>query len=395
MKIFCSAFQKRNTIFFLLNSAFLVGLATDLYVPSLTVIRSEFHVINQLSQMTVSIYFLGYGIGQFFLGLISDSIGRKKIIVISSLSFVIASFLTPVSYNIYFLIFFRLFQGICLGGLIANCRALCSDCFSGLSLNKIMTYFSACWSISPIIGPFIGSNLQHFFNWQANFYFLGIYGLVVTISSLSLAETKVEFLHHSEIIQNLKYVSKHKIFLYSTIILSFIYSILIIFNIIGPFLIQDVLRYSVRDFGRITFALGFGYFLGNITNRFLLNHLKPFIISLFGIISMLFLSLIMILVDSFTKMDLFKIFFPTFFLFFFCGISFVNIMSFIMSLFPKIAGITSAVFGLFFSVISFLLTSFATFLKTSTQLPTSITYALLSLSCLILFIVVRLQKEKF
>ena len=57
---------------------FLMGIGIDLYVPSFPHIASYFQVSSGLVQLTVAFYVIANGMGQLILGVISDSLGRKK-----------------------------------------------------------------------------------------------------------------------------------------------------------------------------------------------------------------------------------------------------------------------------------------------------------------------------
>lgn len=58
---------------------FLMGCGVDLYIPSLPTISKQFNVADNIVQQTISMYMLGYGLGQAFLGVLSDFLGRRKI----------------------------------------------------------------------------------------------------------------------------------------------------------------------------------------------------------------------------------------------------------------------------------------------------------------------------
>ncbi|MBI5346078.1 MAG: MFS transporter [Chlamydiae bacterium] len=89
-------------MFFIIVAPFLGGIGIDLYVPSLPTIKNEFNVDHSLVQFTITTYLLGYAIGQLFLGILSDSFGRKKILYFSSIFYVFTTILAIVSQNIYF-----------------------------------------------------------------------------------------------------------------------------------------------------------------------------------------------------------------------------------------------------------------------------------------------------
>ncbi len=371
---------------------FLLGMCVDLYVPSLPAITRYYHVSNDLVQLSISLYLLGYAVGQIFLGVLSDTYGRKKVLLISAISFTIVSFLTPLSPNIYILNLCRLLQGLSVAGFGAICRAIAVDCFSGITLNKAMTYISTSWALGPIVGPFIGGYFQHFINWQADFYFFGLYGIFIFIYvAIAIPETNQNFspLRPKKTYKAIKTIFFHPFFLLSTAVLSLIYASIVLFNVIGPFLIQSTLKYSALDYGHIALILGLGNFLGNLTNRFLIQHINPMKITLVAILGILLMSLLMLILGFIFKINLYIIIIPVFILFYCSGFTFPNLMGKAIGLFPKMAGSASAVFGSVIVMSVFLVTLFATLLKTNTQMPLAITYCILLSICAILFFILK------
>jgi MFS transporter, DHA1 family, multidrug resistance protein len=300
--------NKLKFLFFILP--FLIGLSVDMYVPSLPAITTYYNIQINLVQFTITFYLLGYSAGQVLLGTLSDYYGRKVVLVISCIFYTLISFISAFSPNIYFLIVSRFIQGIAIAGLGSVVRAVATDNFTKPTLNKMISYISLGWSLGPIIGPFLGAYLQYYFNWKGNFIFLSLYGAFLTIYIiLVVPETNKNtkaMNHHSlkEVCLNIKTILLHPVFFCSTVLLSFIYGVLILFSITGPFLIENVLKYSVIDYGYMAIFLGFGYFSGCYINKFAINYIKPHKISISAILSGLIVSSIMIILGEVFTIDL-------------------------------------------------------------------------------------------
>ena len=380
-----------NTIISFFTIPFLLGLGIDLYTPSLPAIENYFQTGSANVQLTISFYMLAFGVGQLFLGVLSDNIGRRKIILFSGLFFTIVSFLAAFSSNIYLLIFYRFLQGLGTAGLGVVIRAVAVDRFSGIDLVKAMTYITISWALGPIIGPFIGGYLQYYFNWQANFYFFGLYGLFIFIHSFFTLQ-EIQFIASSsnmvEICRRIKNIVIHPVFLYGSILLGLTYALLVLFNVVGPFIIQNTLKYSAMAYGHMALLMGLGYFTGSLLNRFLIMHLQSRQIIFFGIISGIFTSIVALFLGLLIKINLYIILIPVFIFLFLCGLIFPNMAAKVVSLFPKQAGTVNAVYGVFVAGGVFLMTIFATILKTNTQIPMMLTYMGLFLLCVILFFVI-------
>lgn len=356
---------------------FLMGTCVDLYVPSLPAIVHHFKTTPGPVQLTVSLYMLGYALGQLFLGILSDSLGRKPILLISAAAFSIVSFLTPLSWNVYVLNACRLLQGICIGGLASTARAVASDCYSEIDLTKIMNLMVISWALGPIVGPCIGGYLQHFFDWQADFYFFSIYGFVLFLYLfITTPETNRQprRLQVREISGNVARIVTSARVLYGTVIVAVAYGSTVIFNIVGPFLIQVVLKYSVISYGHIALGLGLGYFSGNSLNRLLIQRWDPMKVTLVGLMGGVLTALVMLLLSRFLEMSLYLLALPAVSLFFFCGHVFPNVMGRILTLFPEARGTLSAVIGTLMAGCIFLFTSIATLFKTDSQTPLSLLY---------------------
>ncbi len=372
MKIALSRSQKNHiyVLFFLVP--FLLGTCIDLYVPSLPAITVYFHTSQHMAQLSIALYMLGYAIGQIFLGVLSDRWGRRKILIIGGFLYTLVSFIAAFASNIDLLILCRLLQGLTIAGPGVVFRALATDCFEGIELTKAVVCISISWSLGPILGPWIGGYLQHYFNWQADFYFFGIFGLITFIyASLVLAETHRHpiSLHPKAVFKTLSEIITHPIFIIYATINSLLYAMLVVFNTIAPFLIQIDLHYSAIDYGRVALILGIGGLTGNLTNRFLINYLSANKIVFLALLLDVLVSLFMIIFGLGFKPYLSIIVITTFFLFCAGGLGAPNTAAMCLNLFPKAAGTASALFGSLLALEVFIMSSLATLLPTHSQTP--------------------------
>jgi Bcr/CflA subfamily drug resistance transporter len=380
--------QKKHILALIFLIPLLMGMSIDLYVPSLPAIGRYFHAPEHSVKLTVGLYVLGYAIAQFFLGILSDSLGRKKILVLGGFLYTLISFLAAFSINIQMLILCRALQGCAIAGAGVVIRAIVADCFTDIHRTRAMTYISTSWAIGPIIGPFIGGYLQSFFNWQASFCFFGLYGLCVFIyAALFLTETHFELapLHFRKMGKTILQVILHSAFIRYSLIASLIYAILVVFNVIAPFFVQDILHYSAVGYGHIAFLLGFGYFLGSLTNLWIIHRFNVRKIAFFGLSAALGMALIFLLAGTLFPPNLYSLMGPVFFLFLFCGLVFPNVMAMNASLFPMSAGTSSAIFGSWVSGGVSLVAMMGSLLGTETQTPLALLYLGMCVICFVLF----------
>ncbi|WP_297632669.1 Bcr/CflA family efflux MFS transporter [uncultured Clostridium sp.] len=374
---------------------FLMGLGVDLYVPSLPIITSYFHSTSGISYLTVGIYMLGYGLGQAILGPISDLHGRRKILIISAFIFLIVSFLAIFSINIAFLIFMRFLQGISIGGLGVCVRSIMVDVFYGEKLRYVSNYLTLSWSIGPIIAPFIGATLEKYFGWKSNFYLFFIYGLIIYIYILKcFKETHPN--HKNKTLNNIKNdlldILKETSFTLTVILSAIGYSLVIIFNMVGPFIIEKTLNKSIEIYGYIAMFLGTAYFLGTIVNRILIKKETEIRLIKYGICLVSIFSFLMILINL-KHSYLLVVILPVYLIFMSVGFVVPNAVSFSMGKFKDKGGIASSLFGLINGLVVFTISNLVGLFKIFHGLELGIVYLILGILSILIFLVLKKDKS--
>lgn len=133
-----------------------------------------------------------------------------------------------------------------------------------------LSYFTIVWSCGPILAPFLGGYLEHYFNWQANFYFIAGYALLVLVLDLLISgETLAQFkkIKLREVVANYRLMLSHESFILGIVILGLSYSVVMVFNIAGPFVLENALNSSAVVIGYCTLILGFSWMVGGIVSK--------------------------------------------------------------------------------------------------------------------------------
>lgn len=378
-----------NKLFIALLVFFIIpisGLAIDIYVPSLPAVSLYFGVKKEFVQLSITFYMLGLGLTQLFAGAISDSFGRRKPFFIGLSIFFVATLFIPFSHSINQLLLLRFIQGIMIAVTIVPMRSVIADLFEGKEYYKMVNYMTIAWSIGPIIAPAIGGYLQHYIGWQANFYFLASYSLLSLILMLVyLPETSVyrHAFHLGEILSRYKKMLADKGYLVAIIINSTLYSLIILFAIAGPFLIQTVMHYTAIEFGYIALLTGLAWFLGGLTNRFVIHisHRKKSIICSWIIF---IIACTAVVLNFIIPLNIYLIVLPVLMILLIGGIIFPNNFAYAMALFPKSTGSANALFGGFLFILTGLSSGVGAYLKSTSSLPLATAYLILTGICLLL-----------
>lgn len=183
--------KKRIQLALLLGSLGLLGPFTiDTYLPSFPTIVNDFHTTASLVQISLTSCLLGLGLGQLFIGPLSDVKGRRQPLLIFITLYLLASIICALAPNIYFLIIARLVQGFAAAGGLVISRAIVRDLFSGRELTKFFTMMVLVGNLGPIVAPIAGGGILAFTNWHGVFLALAIIGAVLLITvALKLEET--------------------------------------------------------------------------------------------------------------------------------------------------------------------------------------------------------------
>ena len=387
-------FSNAQRRFLVLLTLFIIptsGLSVDIYIPSLPAMTQFFHTDKALIQLTITLYMFGMGIMQVFAGAISDSFGRKKPFLLGSFFYVLSNLIIPLIPNIYVLLSLRLLQGIAVGLLVVPLRSIIPDLFSGKEMHKMMSYVVMAWSIGPIVAPLIGGYLQECFGWQANFYFLFIYSLIGFLLVLFyMPETSVHRHPFSAkiIFSNAKEILSDRDYVRGLISNGLLYSVIILFAVVAPFIIQNVLHFSAVQFGHVALLIGVAWFFGSLTNRVTI-HIPPAQKIKFCLSLMLVVNVIMLLVAIISPLKIYTFMIPICFLTYLGGIVFPNYFSNALALFPTKTGSANALMGAAVFMIPSIISAFGTLLKSNTQLPLTMAYLAIVIICLVLCYVLR------
>ncbi|HEY5812196.1 MAG TPA: multidrug effflux MFS transporter [Terrimicrobiaceae bacterium] len=365
----------------------LTGASIDIYVPSLPALTNHFGVSAQWIQWTIPSYLIGYSLSQLFCGALSDAWGRRRLLLIGLALYTGASLLASFSPNFWVLITLRFVQGVAVAAPGVFARAIASDSFDTHRLPAVTNYITLAWALGPILAPVIGGYLQHIFGWQAVFYFLSIYGFItLLLVSFFLPETNLHRhpLNIPTLVQQYKTVLANPIFLGCALVLAVVYANLVLFSVVGPFLIQVVLHQTAVVFGHVALCLGTAWFLGSLNNSFLVRFFPRLPLMEIATAVTLCASLGMAWLAIRYDISLRHLIIPTAIIFMSASITFTQCFARSMLVFPEKAGTASALMGTLFVAGSALAGFAASFLETHTALPLAVSFIALAMLAVVI-----------
>jgi DHA1 family bicyclomycin/chloramphenicol resistance-like MFS transporter len=154
----------------------------DTYLPAFTGIAKAIGASPVEMQQTLSAYLFGFAVMNLFHGALSDSIGRRPVVLGGLVVFTLASAGCALSQNIGALVLFRALQGMSAGAGIVVSRAVIRDMFPPSDAQRVMSQVTIYFGVAPAVAPMVGGFLLVHAGWHSIFWFLTGVGVVLFVA---------------------------------------------------------------------------------------------------------------------------------------------------------------------------------------------------------------------
>lgn len=330
----------------------ITALSIDMMLPALPAIGKDLRVghANDV-QLVVSVLLFGMGIGQLIFGPLSDSFGRKPVIITGFLIFIIGCLISIFSNRFEWMVVGRMIQGIGTGGPRTAIIALVRDQYGGRAMARIMSVVMAIFIVVPAIAPALGQAVLLTMGWRAIFGVLMIQGLVaLTWFTIRQPETlsrddRIPF-SSGRILDAVLGVCKNRLSMGYTLASGFIAGVLMSYLSSAQQIFQEVYGLG-REFPIYMAALalfvgGASFVNSRIVMRFGMRVLSHRAILFFVVLTTTYLA-VTYQMGGRTPLWLMMVFFaPSFFC---MGILFGNLSAVAMEPLKHMAGIGAAIIG--------------------------------------------------
>lgn len=152
--------------------------AIDMYLPAMPEVARDLGTDEAGAALTLTSYFIVFGIAQMIYGPMADAVGRKKPLMIGVVIFLIATIAAALAPTIGWLIAARAVQGFGAATLMVVPRAVIRDMATGPAAAKMMAAIMIVISISPMLAPLTGSFVMAWGGWREIFAVLGVAAVI-------------------------------------------------------------------------------------------------------------------------------------------------------------------------------------------------------------------------
>ena len=258
----------RRLIVLLAFASMLGALSIDAYLPALPAIALRFGVTLAVAQQSLTIFLLAFGSMSLFHGTLSDSFGRRPVMLVGLVIYLLSSLGAGCSVSLGMLMVFRLLQGLSAGVGTIISRAIIGDLMKGVEARQGLALMSVVFGLAPAVAPIMGGWLQATLGWRWIFLVLASFTAVLTaVCWRWLPESHPPGMRHpfrfGVIVHHYLEVCRHRRFMLFALAGAVSFGGLMLYVASAPALIINLLHLNEREFAWLFLPLISGITLGS------------------------------------------------------------------------------------------------------------------------------------
>ncbi|MDC8759506.1 multidrug effflux MFS transporter [Janthinobacterium fluminis] len=247
--------------------AMLGPFSIDTYLPAFPAIQGSLNASAIEVQQSLTLYMLAFAGMVLWHGALSDSFGRRNLILGSLALFAIGTLGCAASSSVHYLWAFRVLQGVSAGAGVVVGRAIIRDLYSDAPAARLLSMVTMIFSIAPAIAPIMGGWIVKLLDWRAIFLFLFAYTLLLLwFCYKRLPETlppdKRQPFNPRYIARNYRQILRAPLFHMKAGVVAFNFAGLFLFITAAPVMLPRHLHLGPDQFGWLFIPSVGGIFLG-------------------------------------------------------------------------------------------------------------------------------------
>lgn len=271
---------------FLVLYQFLTYIANDMIMPGMIHVINSFNGPESAIATSLTAYVLGGASLQLFLGPISDCYGRRNVMLVGTVVFVLFTFLISYSHSITQFLWLRYFEGLGLCFTTVVGYAVLQEIFVEMEAVRLTSILGNVSSLAPLLGPLAGATYILYFPWQGMFMVIGGLALVAllglwrympeTIGVRKEDGTLIERIPLTPKVTGKNYLNllTNKPFMLGALAIGLLSSPCIVWIALSPIIIVKEAHLTVIDYALWQLPIFAALMLGSGYLRYLTHHKK-------------------------------------------------------------------------------------------------------------------------
>lgn len=157
--------KKQKIVIALMLAMFLAAFEGTVVATAIPTIVKDLNGFELVSWI-FSLYLLTSAVSTPIYGKLADLYGRKNILSLGIMIFIVGSLACGLAENMLQLIFSRALQGVGAGAIFTITFTIIGDIFTLAERTKVQGWLSTVWGMASLVGPFIGGFLIDKFSWH-------------------------------------------------------------------------------------------------------------------------------------------------------------------------------------------------------------------------------------
>jgi DHA1 family multidrug/chloramphenicol efflux transport protein-like MFS transporter len=262
------------------------------------------------AQTTLTFWFAGAAFFPIFMGIASDSYGRRKTLLTGGLIYIIATVVCAITTNVQLFLFARFLEGAIIPSMMVAGYACIHELYDEKEAIRILALMGSITILAPAVGPLLGAAVLSFTNWRDIFWFIALWS---TINILLLMKwmpethltTQRQSINFNLLIKQYMRLLVNKRFMLLTCVIGFIYAGFIGWITSGPLLVIKSYSYTPFLFALFQACIFAAYIAGNYCVKLFIYKVEVKTIIRWGLLITLIGGLLGLLIAKYSSTSLY------------------------------------------------------------------------------------------
>lgn len=228
-------------------------LSNDMYLPAVPQMMIDLQLTMAEVQLTLTVWFAGLAAFPLILGVISDRFGRRPVLLIGGVIYILALVISALTSDFYVLLLARFIQGGMTASMMVAGYACIHELYEHKEAIRILALMSSISILAPALGPLFGSFVLYAASWRGIFWIIAIWSLLaIVLLTRFMPETHPKEQRHKInihlLLQEYWHVITNTNYMLLMLVLGFIFTGFIVWITAGPLLIIKSFQYQAVIF---------------------------------------------------------------------------------------------------------------------------------------------------
>ncbi|GAB6404682.1 multidrug effflux MFS transporter [Pseudomonas sp. MHK4] len=270
----------------------------DVLLPSFPALAEHFWTTPADIALSISLFAIGISLSQLLIGPLSDTIGRKRLLLAGMAVSIAGATGCLLSTDYVAFLMFRVVQAIGCGCFVLS-QALVQDLFQGKERDRLRILMVTASGVFISVSPLLGSVLQQALDWHGSFLLFIALAVVVFLKAYFMLEDQRPALaSRQRILHTYQRVCGNAGFMGYWLIAAIAFTCHFSFIVVSPLIFMDQLHMSVYAFSLTLLLYGAAYIIGGIAARVLTSRITPNTQIIVGLSLIFFSGVVMLLLSS-------------------------------------------------------------------------------------------------